>query len=96
MKVRFTVAAEEDLVSIFLEGANQFGEAQATKYHTALGKAFDLIALNPEMARVRMELKPPIRIHPHGTHLIVYLVDSVGVLIVRVRHGREDWQSDFD
>ena len=96
MKVRLTAAAEEDLLSIFLDGAAHFGDAQAARYHAGLGKAFDLIALNPEMARERRELKPPVRIHPHGSHLIVYLVDAEGVLIVRVRHGHEDWQSDFD
>ncbi|WP_246085146.1 MULTISPECIES: type II toxin-antitoxin system RelE/ParE family toxin [Rhizobium] len=26
---------------------------------------------------------------------MIYLIDDEGVLIVRVRHGREDWQEDL-
>lgn len=69
-----------------------FGLAQAERYHARLQRAFDLLAANPTMARERSELSPPVRIHPCGSHIILYIVvaDS-DVLIVRVRHGREDW-----
>ena len=43
------------------------------------------------MARERPELVPPARVHPCGPHIILYVVDAAGVLIVRVRHAREDW-----
>lgn len=95
MKIRLTKAAEEDLIAIFLESATLFGEAQAEKYYRGLAKAFGSIALNPEMARERKELSPPMRILPHGSHLIVYRVEIDAILIVRIRHGREDWQSDI-
>jgi toxin ParE1/3/4 len=33
-----------------------------------------------------------VRVHPCGSHIIIYTVNKAGgVLIVRVRHGREDW-----
>ena len=47
------------------------------------------------MARLRSELSPPMRVHPCGSHVILYVVDvERGVVIVRVRHGREDWMND--
>jgi toxin ParE1/3/4 len=35
---------------------------------------------------------PSVRIHPSAAHVIVDAADDV--LIVRVRHGREDWLED--
>ncbi len=71
-----------------------FGEARAERYFRELKAAFDLIAQNPRLARERMEIAPPVRIHPHRSHLVVYFIDERGVLILRVRHAREDWDSD--
>jgi toxin ParE1/3/4 len=93
MMIRLTQAAEEDVIRIFHEGAELFGETQAERYHRGLAKVFDLLAENPELARERTELTPPMRIHPHGSHLIVYRAEPGAILIVRIRHGREDWQS---
>ena len=88
---RLTERAEQDIIEIYLEGLSRFGEQQADRYHQELTSLFELIALNPKMARERLELAPPVRIHPHKAHLIVYLEESDGILIVRVRHGHEDW-----
>jgi len=30
-------------------------------------------------------------VHPYKAHLVVYVVEEEGVLILRVRHGHEDW-----
>jgi toxin ParE1/3/4 len=50
------------------------------------------LADNPEMAPERPELSPPARVHPCGSHVIIYIVGlNDDVLVVRVRHGREDW-----
>ncbi len=68
---------------------------QAERYHRELQLVFETIAKYPHLARERHELSPPVRIHPHGAHLIVYLADDAGdVLIVRVRYGHEDWETD--
>ncbi|PST17318.1 type II toxin-antitoxin system RelE/ParE family toxin [Mesorhizobium plurifarium] len=45
--------------------------------------------------RERFEISPPMRIHPFRARLVVYRIEEDGdVLIVRVRHGREDWAGD--
>lgn len=95
MAYRLTRKAAEDIIAIYQDGIRLFGAVQAEKYHSAMEKAFQLLSENPELAREREEITPPVRVHPHGTHLIVYIVERNGdILIVRVRHGREDWQEE--
>ena len=93
MRRRF--AAEEDIVGIVENGVRLFGIAQARLYHDELFGIFDLIAANPHMARQRRELSPPMRIHPFKAHLLIYRIEEDGdILIVRVRHGHEDWTDE--
>jgi toxin ParE1/3/4 len=92
---RLTRAAEEDVIGVYIEGARQFGAIQAEKYHLDMENAFDLIGRNPRIARERTEINPPVRVQPCRSHLIIYVVEDDGVpLILRVRHGREDWIGD--
>jgi len=88
-------AAEADLIALYREGADRFGPTQADRYHASLQTAFEFLARHPQAARERSEISPPIRCHPHGSHLILYRADTAGqVLILRVRHAREDWESE--
>ncbi|MFC3580435.1 type II toxin-antitoxin system RelE/ParE family toxin [Sphingomonas hylomeconis] len=90
---RLSTAAADDLVAIFLEGVSEFGLAQADRYHAGLEKVFAFLGEYPRAARLRLEIRPPVRAYPHKAHLIVYELDADdGVLILRVRHAREDWQ----
>lgn len=92
MRYRLTRAAEGDLVGIYREGGARFGVAQAEAYFAALVASFERIAANPHMARLRMEIDPPVRIHPCGSHIVVYREADAGrIEILRIRHGREDW-----
>jgi toxin ParE1/3/4 len=92
MAYRLTRKAIEDIIAIFAEGAQRFGLDQAEKYHVGLERIFLLLSDNPELAISRWEISPPVRVYPYGSHLIIYLVEeNRDVLIVRVRHGHEDW-----
>jgi len=92
MGFRLSIAAEEDVIGIAEQGIRLFGLVQARQYHDELFAIFDMIAANPRMARERPELSPPMRIHPFKAHLVVYRIEKDGgILIVRVRHGHEDW-----
>ena len=90
MKYRTTEQADEDIVGIYLHGERIFGAAQAERYQDGLFRAFALLGTNPELARLREDFVPPVRLHPYGAHVIVYTADD-DVLIVRVLHGRQDW-----
>jgi toxin ParE1/3/4 len=94
MGYRLSRKAESDLLTIYAEGAARFGVAQAEAYFTRIERTLELLADNPLMARERPEISPPVRIHPCGTHLIVYLVAGDGILVLRIRHQREDWSSE--
>lgn len=87
--------AEEDLIDIYIEGASLFGVDQADQYHQKIGGMIALLSDNPYIARERLEITPPVRIHPFHSHLIVYTVDdSSDIFIVRICHGHENWQSN--
>ena len=51
-----------------------------------------MIADYPLSSRLRHETRLPVHAHPYRSHVILYAVDEAGVLILRVRHGHEDWQ----
>ncbi|MEM1132935.1 MAG: type II toxin-antitoxin system RelE/ParE family toxin [Pseudomonadota bacterium] len=93
MTYRLSKKADEDIIRIYLDGAEQFGVAQADAYHASLERSFDFLAENPRAAREREELSPAFRAHPHKAHVILYRVEERGIFIVRVRHAREDWVS---
>ena len=92
MTFRLSARAEADLIDIYLYGVEHFGHRQAEAYQDKIDHTIDLIADKPELARLREEITPPVRIHPVEAHIIVYLVDeNRDVRILRVRHGRENW-----
>lgn len=89
---RLSRLAEQDLIDVFLSGAERFGLLQAEFYHDLLTGTFEFLATNPRAARLREEINPPVRVHPVQAHLVVYRVDDDGgVFVIRVRHGHEDW-----
>jgi toxin ParE1/3/4 len=91
---RLTRAAAEDIRHVYREGKRLFGVRQADLYHLFLESIFEMLAQNPEAAGERTEISPPVRIHPSGAHLVVYLKTEDGnVLVLRVRHARENWIS---
>ncbi len=82
--------AKNDLRQIGLYTEKEWGRAQRRKYLADLDKKFALLAENPLMVAERQEFTPPIHIHHHGSHLIIYLVKDTGILIVRVLHQNAD------
>lgn len=83
-------AAEADLSAIWLQGASAWGVEQAGHYADGLFAVFDLLAEFPEMARERAEFTPPVRIHPSGSHLVIYRLEGQGVEIIRILHAHQN------
>lgn len=93
MAYRITEEAASDIVEIYVYGAQTFGTVQAERYHAGLEIAFERIAAQPLLMRERTEIQPPVRVYPKDAHIIVYLIEeSGGVLIIRVLHHRQDWE----
>lgn len=86
---RWTIrpAAEIDLVDIWRHGTAKWGVSQAERYADGLFALFDLLAEYPEMAREREEFMPPVRIHPSGSHLVIYRLEGQGIEIIRILHA---------
>ncbi len=94
---RLTQAASDDLVTIFIEGLALFGLDQADRYHAGLAHAFQFLADFPRAARLREEIDPPVRAYRYRSHMIVYdLASDDAVIVLRIRHGREDWLTESD
>jgi len=95
MGFKLSRAAEHDLIAIYVESATRFGLAQADAYHDGLDGVFRFLGDHPQAARERPEISPPVRCHPHASHMIVYTIDGDGeAFILRVRHVHEDWDDD--
>jgi toxin ParE1/3/4 len=93
---RYRVArdAELDLLPIFLASMDRFGPRQAERYREAFKREFELLAQFPDMARPRDGWPASVRAFPHGSHVILYEHHDDGIVILRIRHGREDWLGD--
>lgn len=89
---RATRRADQDIEDIYLYGHMTFGRQAADRYVTGLREVFQLLADHPGIARERHEIVPPVRLHPHGSQVVVYHEDADGILVVRVLSGRMDWQ----
>ena len=88
-----TESARNDVLAISIFTIETFGEAQARRYHQGLETAFRFLAENPEAARERVEIDPPVRAHPYQAHMIIYEINNDNeVVILRVVHGSSDWQ----
>lgn len=95
MAYKLSAKAAEDIIRVYRESFRLFGAEQAEKYYAGLERVFQFLTDTPKAARERTEITPPVRVHPYQSHIIVYLMDDNGdILILRVRHGREDWEND--
>ena len=90
-RVRLRPRAEADLDDIWGYTVDIWSEAQAVDYLSGMDAALKLLAEFPEMARLRREFAPPIRIHPYRKHLIIYSADDGFIDVVRVVHAQANW-----
>ncbi|WP_162622909.1 type II toxin-antitoxin system RelE/ParE family toxin [Salinisphaera orenii] len=78
MTVRLTRQAEDDLITLYIDGATRFGSVQADQYYDRLSQAIRLAGEQPYMARQRDEIEPPVRGHPCGAHILIYQEVCIG------------------
>ena len=74
MAYRLTELARSQIIDSYEYGYFEFGEAQAEKYFHELHHCFELLSDNPRLARLHENFDPPVRIHFHGSHYIVYRI----------------------
>ncbi|UXS05304.1 type II toxin-antitoxin system RelE/ParE family toxin (plasmid) [Agrobacterium tumefaciens] len=65
------------------------------RYACWLGSNLHIESRPPRMVRERKEISPPVRIHPFKAHLVVHrIMENGSILVIRIRHGHEDWGGD--
>jgi toxin ParE1/3/4 len=92
MPYKLTRQAIADLDDIWRYSAETWSVAQADRYTDDLTHTFDMLASIPNLGRERTEFTPPVRIHAHGEHLIIYTFANETVNIIRILGGRQSWQ----
>ena len=92
MNYKLSNEADNDLINLYLHGFKSFGEAQAEQYYFELEDCIKLLSETPLMCRERTEFIPAVRIHHHGSHLIIYLIQEDHLLVVRILHDSADIQ----
>lgn len=93
-RFRTTEQADEDLIAVYTQGIEHFGARQADLYIDKLYSTFQRLAEHPTLTRLRTEFSPPIRAFASGSHVILYDEESDGIVVLRVRHGHENWHED--
>lgn len=90
---RLTPKALADLEEIWLYSAETWSVEQADRYVDDLERVFELLVAIPAMTRERVEFDPPVRIHAHGNHLIVYTIEGDHIVIVPILGNGQDWHA---
>lgn len=80
--------AADDLVGIWLNTFDKWGEEQADRYLDDIENTLMLLSDQPLISAERPEFDPPVRIHHHKHHLLIYLLVDGGIEVIRVLHER--------
>ncbi|MDP3408556.1 type II toxin-antitoxin system RelE/ParE family toxin [Bosea sp. (in: a-proteobacteria)] len=81
-----TERAEADLFDLTLYGMKLFGARQAEAYAADLERIFQLIADTPRMGRKADGIRPGVRRHEHGSHIILYQEAPSGITVLAIVH----------
>jgi len=92
--IRLKPAALADLENIWTFTADRWSVDQADTYVDGLNATFERLAENPQAVRERTEFNPPVRIYRYESHVVIFRDEGDHLLIIRIRHGHEDWLND--
>jgi toxin ParE1/3/4 len=85
---RISRRANANLTDIYVFGVQHFGRPQALAYQVELEDCFAMLARHPKGCRTSPTIRPGLRRHEHGSHVILYREEKDGILIVAVLHSR--------
>jgi toxin ParE1/3/4 len=87
-KFRFSRRAEADLLAIAEYTLREWGKAQTACYIDGLEVCCQMLADNPALGRVCDDVRPGLRRHEHGRHVLFYRQERGGILVSRILHQR--------
>ena len=91
MRLRLSFRARADLVHIFDYGRKEFGELIASNYLRKIQHILSLIEHQPQMAPLHPELGEAMRLHPVGSHVVVYEIEDQQIVVIRILRGEQNW-----
>lgn len=95
MRLEFSERALADIAHIHTSGIARFGKTAADSYAHDLLDRLEALSTTPEMAPLRPELGEGYRIFVINGHIAIYRLAGQVIKIVRILHGRQDWQSSI-
>lgn len=90
---RLTPKALDDLHALWRYSAETWSLDHADRLIDGFERCFSRLVAMPELARERPEFNPPVRIHTHDRHLIVYTVKDDHILVLRLLSGYQNWHA---
>ena len=88
---RLSPAALNDLDAICDYTLRIRSVGQAETYIRAIASDMSLLVRHPEIARERLEIRPPVRVYRSGPHLILYRIEDSWLDVLRIVHARQNW-----
>lgn len=92
---RLSPRAERDLKEIWNYTAAQWSVAQAESYVDSLIDTMELLAEEPSRGRSAEEIRSSYMRRNVGAHVIFYRQTDYGIAVVRILHGRMDFESQL-
>lgn len=92
---RLSRKAALDLDGIYEYTILNFGLAQAQNYLNGLHERFGDLAQQPMLGRSAAQFAPYLRRYEYRSHVVYYMPEDEGVLIVRVLHENMDAPRHF-
>ena len=87
-RFRFSRRAEADLLGIGEYTLRKWGKAQTIRYIDGLEVCCQTLADKPTSGRLCEDIRPGLRRHEHGRHVVFYRQESGGILVSRILHQR--------
>jgi toxin ParE1/3/4 len=64
MPYEISEKAKNEMLHLYVDGAERHGVNQAERYYAGLITQFEILALNPRLYHERNEIKPPVHVLP--------------------------------
>jgi toxin ParE1/3/4 len=90
-KLQLRRQARADLSEIWAYTAERWSADQADKYLGRVDEIFTLLCSNPDIAPLREEYTPAVRVYPYLSHVLIFVADDAFVEVIRVAHARSNW-----
>ena len=90
LEIHYSQAAKSDLVDIWVETDQQWGEAQADRYLDDIDRVLKGLIANPQMGSECSNLLQGARKMITGRHLVFYEVDPQKIFVIRALHQSMD------